>query len=153
MEAPDHNISLRRFTKDIMLGTRVTRADAAVIEKRASEACLSKAEFLRQAAVNCEVRTRVIVPQINNTDWIEMARIGAVIRHYWTARVEYPASFASAITSWYDDRMHGRPCNHQEIAAGPFSPQAQFCSIEKADSPIVGVQSKTIAPGVASVRL
>jgi len=74
------------------------------------------------------------------------------LSHYWTARVEYPASFASAITSWYDDRVHARPCNHQEIAAARFSRQAQFCSIEKAYAPGSGVQANAVAPGVAAVR-
>ena len=52
------------------------------------------------------------------------------LSHYWTARVEYPASFASAITSWYDDRAHPRRCNHQEIAVAGFSRSKQFATIE-----------------------
>jgi glycosyltransferase involved in cell wall biosynthesis len=64
------------------------------------------------------------------------------LSHLWTARVEYPASFASAITSWYDDRAHPRPCNHQEIAAAGFSRKAQFENIEAAYAQAIGPPHK-----------
>ncbi len=60
------------------------------------------------------------------------------LSHLWTARVEYPASFASAITSWYDDRAHPRPCNHQEIANSAFSRKVQFENIEAAYAQAIG---------------
>lgn len=53
------------------------------------------------------------------------------LSHQWTARVEYPASFASAITSWYEDRLHARPCNHRALAIAHFSQQHQFRTIEE----------------------
>jgi glycosyltransferase involved in cell wall biosynthesis len=70
------------------------------------------------------------------------------LTHFWTARVESPASFASAITSWYDARLHSRPCNHQEVTLARFSRQVQFSSIEEAYAQAAGEQSK---PPVRSV--
>jgi glycosyltransferase involved in cell wall biosynthesis len=62
------------------------------------------------------------------------------LSHLWTARVEYPASFASAITSWYDDRAHLRPCNHRDVAVSGFSRKVQFANIEAAYAQAAGVQ-------------
>ncbi len=53
------------------------------------------------------------------------------LSHQWTARVDYPASFASAITSWYEDRSHARPCNHRALTIEHFSQRGQFQSIEE----------------------
>lgn len=52
------------------------------------------------------------------------------LSHQWTARVDYPASFASAITSWYEDRSHARPCNHRALIIEHFSQLNQFQTIE-----------------------
>jgi hypothetical protein len=74
MHASDPDITSRRFTKDILLATRVTRADAATIAKRAAEAGLSKAEFLRQAALASKVQPAIVIPTINKDQWVEMSR-------------------------------------------------------------------------------
>jgi len=63
------------------------------------------------------------------------------LSHFWTARVEYPETFASAITSWYDDRSRGRPCNHEEVAVTRFSRRTQFASIEAAYAEACGQKS------------
>ncbi len=63
------------------------------------------------------------------------------LTHFWTAMVEYPASFASAITSWYDDRSHARPCNHRMLAASGFSREVQFTNIETAYAEASGLRS------------
>jgi glycosyltransferase involved in cell wall biosynthesis len=63
------------------------------------------------------------------------------LTHLWTARVEYPASFASAITSWYDDRSHARPCNHRSVATSGFSREVQFANIEAAYAAASGQRS------------
>jgi glycosyltransferase involved in cell wall biosynthesis len=55
----------------------------------------------------------------------------AGLSHFWSARIESPESFASAITSWYDDRARARPCNHRAIALEQFSQQAQFQTTEE----------------------
>jgi glycosyltransferase involved in cell wall biosynthesis len=74
------------------------------------------------------------------------------LSHLWTARVEYPASFASAITSWYDDRAHPRPCNHKEIAAAGFSRKVQFENIEAAYAQTLGPRHGKTEPSVHPVR-
>lgn len=79
MHAFEQTIDSRRFTKDILLATRVTRADAATVAKRAAEAGLSKAEFLRQAALASKVQPAVVIPTINKDQWVEMSRQAANI--------------------------------------------------------------------------
>jgi glycosyltransferase involved in cell wall biosynthesis len=64
------------------------------------------------------------------------------LSHFWIARAEYPASFASAITSWYDDRAHARPCNHQDVATAGFSCKLQFTRIEAAYARSVGAAAQ-----------
>lgn len=80
----------------------------------------------------------------------EFANLG--LSHQWSARVEYPASFASAITSWYDDRAHPRPCNHQEVVLTKFSRHGQFASIEAAYAQAVGAQPVSSVGSVLPVR-
>jgi len=62
------------------------------------------------------------------------------LSHLWNARVEYPASFASAITSWYDDQVRPRPCNHHDVAVSSFSRSRQFADIEAAYFEMCGTQ-------------
>lgn len=74
------------------------------------------------------------------------------LSHIWIARAEYPASFASAITSWYDDRAHPRRCNHQEIAVAGFSCRLQFARIEAAYARSAGTLPQKAAQSAHPAR-
>ena len=74
------------------------------------------------------------------------------LSHLWNARVEYPASFASAITSWYDDRVRPRPCNHHDVTVARFSRTTQFTDIEEAYTQSCGERSKQQAGSIQAAR-
>ncbi len=74
---------------------------------------------------------------------------GLGLSHLWSARIESPESFSSAITSWYDDRARARPSNHRALAIERFSQWHQFNTIEEIYGDLAGTPP---APGrLASV--
>ena len=73
--------------------------------------------------------------------------------HHWTARIQSPESFASAITSWYADRSHHRPCNHRALTIQHFSRQRQFQHIQELYSLALTGASSTAGPAKVKAPL
>jgi len=62
--------------KNVTLSTKIGIDDAAALKERASQAGVTVSTFLREAALTGQVQPHTPIPQINQDQWADLARIG-----------------------------------------------------------------------------
>jgi len=60
-----------------VVAIRLSKRERALVEKRAAEAGLPTATFIRQAALGAVVPARSEIPAVNREAYLELARIGS----------------------------------------------------------------------------
>ncbi|GAA0846409.1 plasmid mobilization protein [Cupriavidus pauculus] len=60
-----------------VLAIRLNTGERALVEKRAAEAGLPTATFIRQAALGAVVPARPEIPAVNREAYLELARVGS----------------------------------------------------------------------------
>jgi small-conductance mechanosensitive channel len=66
-----------RYSKRCILATRVCLEDLLKIKALANTAGLSESAFMRQAALTGKIQPPLVIPQINESQWRELARLAA----------------------------------------------------------------------------
>ena len=75
MNALPPNVAEKRNSRLLTVSTKVSLADLAVLEEKATLAGLTKSSYVRQAAVAGQVQPRTVIPEINRQDWGELGRL------------------------------------------------------------------------------
>lgn len=62
--------------KNVTLSTKVSFDDVAILDGKAALAGLTRSTFIRQAAISGNVVPRVVIPEINQAQWVDLGRVG-----------------------------------------------------------------------------
>jgi hypothetical protein len=62
--------------KNVTLSTKIGLDDAAALKERARLAGVTVSTFLREAALTGQVQPHTPIPQINQEQWADLARVG-----------------------------------------------------------------------------
>jgi hypothetical protein len=84
MNALPPNIADKRNSRLLTVSTKVSLADLAALEEKASQAGLTMSSYVRQAAVSGQVQPKMIIPTINRQDWGELGRLAGNINQIAT---------------------------------------------------------------------
>jgi len=66
----------RPHSRLLTRSTKFNYTDDLLVDERARAAGLTRSAYIRQAAVTGQVQPRVVIPQINQRQWIELGKMG-----------------------------------------------------------------------------